>query len=169
LTVGALRSSTAPTDFVTSVARWGENMKRYHHTQPAPSALMLLVLVILAILAAATFAAPQSLAGLLVACVIVVTMYYCFRSLTVEVSDEELSWYFGSGFWRKRILLSEVARVEPVRIPWWMGSGIHYFGNWFYCIVPGDGIKVYRKDGRVVIIGTDDRTGLLAALNVRHS
>ena len=90
---------------------------------------MLLVLVILGILAAATLAASQSWAGLLLACVILMIMYYCFRSLTVEISDQSLNWYFGSGFWRKSIPLSEVARVEAIRIPWWVGGGIRYFGN----------------------------------------
>jgi hypothetical protein len=144
-------------------------MRQYRHTQPAPSVLMLLVLVILGILAAATLAASQSWAGLLLACVILMIMYYYFRSLTVEISDQSLNWYFGSGFWRKSIPLSEVARVEAIRIPWWVGVGIRYFGNWIYCIAPGDGIKVHRKDGRTVSIGTDDQAGLLAALNVRQS
>jgi len=142
-------------------------MIHYRHTQPAPPALMLLAMAVLVVLAVATFAVPQAWPGLVAAFVALAVMCYCFRSLTVEVSNDELIWYFGSGFWTKRIALSEIARVEAIRIPWWVGSGIHYFGNWFYCVAPGEGIKLHRKDGRAVCIGTDDRTRLLAALDVR--
>ena len=39
-------------------------------------------------------------------------------AMTVEVSGRELSWHFGPGFWRKRIVLSDIAYVRHVRLPW---------------------------------------------------
>ena len=50
---------------------------------------------------------------------------WVFSSLTVEVSLDELTWYFGPGFWRKSIQRGEIASATPVRNKWWWGWGIH--------------------------------------------
>jgi len=56
----------------------------------------------------------------------VAMVHWFLYSMTVEISGQELRWYFGRGFWRKRIVLSEIACVERVRLPWWYGIGIKY-------------------------------------------
>ena len=40
---------------------------------------------------------------------------WMFRSLTIEVTDEELIWRFGSGWLTKRVRLSEIASAQIVR------------------------------------------------------
>lgn len=77
----------------------------------------------------------------------------------------EVSWYFGLGFWKKRILRSDIARVRRVRLPWWYGIGIKRAPQgWVYLVSPGDGVEVARANGEVVQIGTDDAEGLMTAL-----
>jgi hypothetical protein len=92
--------------------------------------------------------------------------HYVLSSLTVEVSASELSWYFGPGFWRKRIARSTIAQVTPTRLPWWYGIGIKYTPDaWVYLVAPGNGVTVMTTNGKAVRIGTDDVKGLMAALN----
>ena len=94
-----------------------------------------------------------------------IVVHYLLSSLTVEVSAHELSWYFGPGFWRKRIARSAIAGVTRVRLPWWYGIGIKYTPHaWVYLVAPGDGIEVVSTNGEVVRIGTDDPDHLVAAL-----
>lgn len=86
-------------------------------------------------------------------------------TLTVEVSERELSWFFMLGFWRNRIALADIVRVSEVRIPWWYGIGIKYTPRaWVYVIAPGAGIEIVARHGDAVWIGTDDPQGLAAAL-----
>jgi hypothetical protein len=93
-------------------------------------------------------------------------VHYLLFSLTVEVSAHELSWYFGPGFWRKRIARSTIARVARVRLPWWYGIGIKYTPRaWVYLVAPGEGIEVALTNDEAVRIGTDNPEGLMAALS----
>src|SRR6266446_6803882 len=86
----------------------------------------------------------------------VAVVHWLLCSMTVEVSGQELRWYFGRGFWRKRIVLSDIARVERVRLPWWYGIGIKYTPRaWVYLVSPGDGVEVHTVSGETVRIGTD--------------
>jgi hypothetical protein len=41
------------------------------------------------------------------------------------VTEQGLRWHFGLGFWwRTRVALTDINRVERVRLPWWYGIGI---------------------------------------------
>jgi hypothetical protein len=92
-------------------------------------------------------------------------VHFLWAFLTVEVSERELMWHFGGGFWPNRIARSDIARVERVPLAWWLGIGIrHTPRTWIYLVAPGAGIEVTLTDGQRVCIGTDDPEGLAAAL-----
>ena len=48
-----------------------------------------------------------------------------FCSLTIEISTDKLCWKFGPGWFRKSVSLQDIAGVEPTRISFWWGWGIH--------------------------------------------
>jgi hypothetical protein len=56
--------------------------------------------------------------------IVVIAVAMVFHSLTVEVSDSELRWHFGPGFWTYRLALDEIRNVAVVRNHWWNGFGI---------------------------------------------
>jgi len=88
-----------------------------------------------------------------------------FSSMTVDVTDDELSWRFagGQGY---TIARAEIDRVRTVPHRWWAGYGIKYFGpkRWTYVIGGCDTVEVSLKSGGWRRLGTDDPRGLLAAL-----
>ena len=95
-------------------------------------------------------------------------VHWLFYSMTVEVSGQELRWHFGPGVWRKRIALTDIARVERIRLPWWYGIGIKYTPPaWTYLVAPGQGIEVETTSGKTVRIGSDDAERLMGALASR--
>lgn len=49
---------------------------------------------------------------------------WLFLSLTVEVSEGQVQWYFGPGIWKYRIALADVDGIDIVRNNWWNGFGI---------------------------------------------
>jgi len=142
-------------------------MSGYRHTQPASRVMIVISLIILALIAVIS----SELRIILVAGIVALAVaFYLFNSLTIEVSDKDLQWYFGPGLLRKSVLLSDIAKVEPVKLPSMSGSGIGYaLGGWVYFIKRGDGVRIHRSDNSVVTFGTDDQAGLLAALSRKQS
>ena len=88
-----------------------------------------------------------------------------FSSLTVEIGDNELRWYFGPGFWTYRLPLSQIENVAVVRNHWWNGFGIRMGAGWRLYNVSGlDAVELKVGPNDVRRIGTDDPQGLAAAL-----
>jgi hypothetical protein len=142
----------------------------YHHRQ------LSLPTVVSFIAMTAIFAMPFFFVGLYLVLFAVLAPIFAFiavvhwllYSMTVEVSGQELRWYFGPGFWRKRIILSDIACVERVRLPWWYGIGIKYTPRaWVYLVAPGEGVEIRTINGGTVRIGTDDAERLIGALASR--
>ncbi|NBC01450.1 MAG: hypothetical protein GVY15_11415 [Bacteroidetes bacterium] len=88
-----------------------------------------------------------------------------FASLTVRVTDRALHFYFGPGFWKKRIPLDEIAAVRAVRNSPWYGWGIRLTPHgWLYNVSGLDAVEIEKTDGTTLRIGTDEPTTLAAAL-----
>jgi hypothetical protein len=88
-----------------------------------------------------------------------------FSSLTVEVSENELRWYFGPGFWTYRLALSDIETVAVVRNHWWNGFGIRMAAGFRLYNVSGlDAVELRQRSNDICRIGTDDPHGLAAAL-----
>lgn len=97
--------------------------------------------------------------------IVLVTVAFLFSSLTVEVSESELRWHFGPGFWSYRLPLQDIETATVVRNRWWYGWGIRRGPGFRLYNVSGlDAIELRLKSGDVRRIGTDDPQGLAAAL-----
>jgi len=100
---------------------------------------------------------------------IVGVLHWIVYSMTIEISENGLCWYFGPSVWKKRILLEDIARVQRIRIPWWYGIGIKYTPRaWVYLVNPGDGVEVQTINNEIVRLGTDDAERLIGALRHRQ-
>jgi len=139
---------------------------RYQHTQRGT--LMLIVLTVAALTAAvAAYSDPGSgrAIGLAIACGLVV-LAWVFSSLTAVVNGEELRWYFGPGAWSYRMALGDIEDVRIVRNTWLNGFGIRMRPGFRLYNVSGlDAVELRLKNGEIRRIGTDDATGLAAALH----
>jgi len=88
-----------------------------------------------------------------------------FSSLTIEVTQSELVWFFGPGFLRRRIARREIANAEAARNKWWWGWGVHLTPRgWLYNVHGLDSVEVIRKDGKSFRLGTDEPQALASAL-----
>src|SRR5688572_14424003 len=102
-------------------------MSYRHHQLSLPALLSFVAMTVL--IGGVFFAYPpdsRPLGLYMVIVMLVIAVHYAFSSLTVEVSSSELTWYFASGIWRKRVALTEIADVKRIRLPWWYGIGIKY-------------------------------------------
>jgi len=135
----------------------------YRHTQPGT---LLLLCSVLAGLVGATLAWragqwPPAIAVI----VLVVVIAFLFSSLTVEVGEGELRWYFGPGLWSYRLPLAEIRDVGIVRNRWWNGWGIRIAPGFRLYNVSGlDAVELRVGPNDIRRIGTDDLQGLAQAL-----
>jgi len=139
-------------------------MKIYHHTQPAKAMLAFLGLSFCALLVAAIhnhfMAIPM---------VIVWVTAWLFRSLTIEISDKELIWFFGPGFPRKRVALSDIASAEVIRTTFWNGWGIHYTAQgWLYNVAGYGAVCITLRNGKRFCLGSDEPEVLATELERLH-
>jgi hypothetical protein len=139
--------------------------ERYQHTQRGT--LMLVVLVLLAVVFAVlayALPSPGRWGGLAIALCLLV-LAWLFSSLTVRVSDNELQWRFGPGLLSYRLALAEVASVNIVRNSPLNGFGVRMRPGFRLYNVSGlDAVELQLKSGEIRRIGTDDPSGLAAAL-----
>jgi hypothetical protein len=142
----------------------------YHHKQTGWVVLIgfgltFLSLLILSIFLATHVSALSALMPLFSAAAIAV-LIAMFSSMTVEITDDTLSWFFGPRFWKKTISLAQIEDATPIQTKWYWGYGVKFFGpdRWLYNVSGLEAVEIKLKMGGWVRIGTDDATGLLQAL-----
>jgi hypothetical protein len=139
---------------------------RYQHTQRGT--LMIVALVVGAVVLASIASMeppPANWIALALTCGMAI-LAGLFSSLTVEVEDHELRWYFGPGAWSYRLSPAEIESVRVVRNSWLNGFGIRMRPGFRLYNVSGlDAVELKLKSGEIRRIGTDDPSGLAAALS----
>ncbi len=139
-------------------------MSRYHHTQFGATSLALLFAV--SVVIALNGLHQPSLRWIMWAMLALMAVLAVMNAtLTVDVDEREISWFFGPGLWRYRIARADIDGVSVVHRPCWAGYGIRWWGNArLYRVSGHDAVELRLKSGDVRRIGTDDPQGLVAAL-----
>jgi len=138
---------------------------RYEHTQPGTLMIAVLCLgVVVAGGAAFVNVTPGRWLGAAIALGCAV-LAWLFSSLTVIVNGSELQWYFGPGAWKYRMARADIAGVNIVRNSVLSGFGIRMRPGFRLYNVSGlDAVELHLTNGDIRRIGTDDASGLAAAL-----
>lgn len=137
----------------------------YHHKQwgVVICSIVLILAVILLAFNHEVEILPSAILGVVFGVLTVATII--FSSMTIEVNESEVSWFFGPGAFRKRILLEEIGTCLKVKNPIWMGFGIHAFGTgWIYNVSGLLGVEIELKGGSFVRLGTDEPNYLIQAI-----
>lgn len=110
-----------------------------------------------------TNALPAAVLGILFGTLTITAII--FSSMTIEVNESEVSWFFGPGAFKKRVSLEEIASCRKVKNPIWMGFGIHGFGTgWIYNVSGLLGVEIELKGGSFIRLGTNQPNYLLQAI-----
>lgn len=89
-----------------------------------------------------------------------------FRSLTVEVTESNINLRFGDGVVNKTFCREQVESARPMRTTPLNGWGIHRIGDgWLYNVYGLDAVEVRFKDGKRIVIGSDEPDELASAIS----
>ena len=136
-------------------------MNTYQHTQPGTVIVVTVSAVCVLFAIAAIFVHLLVISALLMG-----ITAWLFRSLTIEISETRLIWFFGSGWPRKSVPLSEIASVEPIRTGFLNGWGIHYTSRgWLYNVSGYGAVAIKLRNGKQFCLGTDQPQELAAFLS----
>ena len=139
-------------------------MKTYEHTQSGTIILVSVAVGYLVFLAVAAV-----VPAVIVAPALLLILALLFRSLTIEISDTNLIWYFGWGWPRRKVPLADIASVEPVRISFWNGWGVHYTPRgWLYNVSGLRAVAIKLRNGKQFCLGTDEPEELAAILRTQN-
>jgi hypothetical protein len=145
-----------------------ESMKQsYRHRQIGIWTVLILLLVG-ALLAPITL---SMLADSQIAIALVIIVLYClilamFYGLTIEVSVDKLSFWFGIGLIRKSYSFDEIQSATQVKSPWYYLWGIKSIPDgWLYAIGPGTALEIVLKSGNKFRLGTDEPRELKLAID----
>jgi hypothetical protein len=152
----------------------------YRHTQSGARLAVLLVATVAATLLIAVGSVRRAAgrdggppAGLWMAAgvgaLVAAAAAVSFSRLTITVTQDELRWGFVGPVGRGRVARADVASAAPTTTTLLAdGIGIHRAARgWVYNVALGPAVLVTRRDGAVIVLGTDDPAGLLAALAPR--
>ena len=148
----------------------------YRHTQSGakPAIVVAVVMAIVAVLVVPAVMRAQPQPPLYVWLVIAgsfgiaLISTLTFSRMTIDVSDRRLSWWFGSGFPRFSLPLSEITSTRIVRNPWYYGLGIHITPQgWLYNVAGRSAVEITKSNGGRIRLGTNEPDVLLAAITKR--
>ena len=82
---------------------------------------------------------------------------YLFHSLTIEINDQHLTFFFSHGFLKKKIPIAEIEKSEIVTNRWYYGWGVRLTQDgWLYNVSGLKAVEIKRKNGKTLRIGSDE-------------
>ncbi|NVJ59567.1 MAG: hypothetical protein HWE27_04210 [Gammaproteobacteria bacterium] len=87
---------------------------------------------------------------------------FLFHSLNIKVSDNEINWSFGPGFWKKTLKITDIKSVRVINTKWYYGLGIRYIpSGWLYTVSGTTAVQLELNDGTKINLGTNDSENLV--------
>ena len=88
-----------------------------------------------------------------------------FSSLTVKVSRNELWFYFGPGFWKRRFPLDDILDSKVVRNAFYQGWGIRRTSSsWLYNVSGLEAVEFDTRNDGTIRIGSNEPRKLKQAV-----
>ena len=135
---------------------------QYQNKQPATVLLFVIGIIICGIILL-SWDSPSNV--LWPPVVILSVVAYLFHSLTIKVTENDISWYFGPGFWKKSIPIQLISEVRNKPTKWYYGLGIRYLGTgWLYTVSGTQAIELSLKDGTKIYLGTNEPNHLMTTI-----
>jgi len=135
----------------------------YHHTQSGTATRLAAVAGVAAVVYVIVRYHPQPILWLVLA--VAVVGVFSLSSMTIEVDQERLTFWFGPGWIRRSFRLADIQSWAAVTNPLWYGWGIHLTPHgWLYNVGGREAVQLAFTDGRRLRVGTDEPERLCEAI-----
>lgn len=139
-----------------------EPQPTYRHTQVGILPIMLWLTVTASCV---VMGLSSHLAALWITGVILAIVGLGMSFLTTTVTPGHVEVVFGPKLYRRRIAVADIISAEPARSSPWEGWGVRITGEGLLYNITGDeAVRIHLRSGKQLRIGTDDVTGLVAAI-----
>jgi hypothetical protein len=99
---------------------------------------------------------------------LLLVMAFLFGTLTVEVDDKAIRWWFGPGVFKKEVALTDIVSVEAVINSWSHGIGVRItHDGWVYGVNGFRAVALTLKDETQIRIGTNQQRKLTDLLEAK--
>jgi len=135
----------------------------YQHTQQGWTILISLFLAFIVL--AGVMLHRDSIVVFSLTTFLLLVLAVIFKSQTIKIDNEYLWWYFGPGFWKKKLLVNSIESAEVVRNQWYYGWGIRNTPQgWLYNVSGLSAVEIKLKDGSSIRLGSDESELLKKAI-----
>lgn len=88
-----------------------------------------------------------------------------FCTLTVELSRDSLSWYFGPGVLRKKVPITDIKDAAVTKTRFIHGWGVHLTARgWLYNVSGFGAVAITLKSGKRFLLGSDEPEQLCSVI-----
>ncbi|MBU0486948.1 MAG: hypothetical protein KKA07_05830 [Bacteroidetes bacterium] len=96
-------------------------------------------------------------------------MLFLFVYMKTYVNEQEIKLVYGIGIFVKKIPISDIRSVVPVRTKWYYGAGIKKIPNGMLYSIHGlNAVELtFKSSSKVVRVGTKDSSSLVNEVNIR--
>ena len=109
---------------------------------------------------------PAAQVALVLGAMLAVVIGWLWSSLTVRIADDALRVQFGLGLPRRTVPLADLESVEVTRTRFFDGWGVRRTRRgWLYNVSGFDAVLLRRKDGKALLVCTDEPAKLKTALD----
>lgn len=89
--------------------------------------------------------------------IVLAICFYLFHSLTIEINDQNLIFFFAHGFLKKKIAIAAIEKIAIVTNRWYYGWGVRLMPNgWLYNVSGLKAVEIEMKNGKTFRIGSDE-------------
>ena len=127
--------------------------------------MLVLLLLALAIQAVVTFGHPIALPNVLIAAFFV-CVGVVFSTMTIDVSDNAVEWWFTFGILRQRVSMSEIRFATSTRVTLLNGLGIRTNGrDWLWIVSGTDTVTLELRNGKKIWLGSPEAQDLAVLID----
>ena len=89
--------------------------------------------------------------------VMIAAIIWLASTLTIEIKEGFLKFWFGPGIFSKTFDLKEIASCRKTKTHWWYGWGIHLTRKgWLYNVSGFEAVEIKLKTGKTFLLGTNE-------------
>jgi hypothetical protein len=127
--------------------------------------MLVALLILLGFLTFVTFGHPVTLASTLIT-TLLVCVGIVFSTMTIDVSDDAVEWWFTFGLLRQRVAMSEIQFATSTRVSLLNGLGIRTNGrDWLWIVNGSNAVTLELRNGKKIGLGSPEAQDLAVLID----